>query len=144
MVMYDSSIKTTTYRKINEIASDIKSGIDIIAVFIVGEMICYNNPELLNLDYRHRMMNIQSEMLSFNKVTKEGNVQYLISREAIIDNAKDCVFPTLTRVETDGTLSFTYPIIEAFSQISSNEWLCKQLLAQPIIEIKKSNTFASR
>lgn len=121
MVMYDSTIKTTTYRKINEIASDIKSGADIIAVFHVGEMIYYNNPELLNLDYRYRMMDAHAEMLSFNKVTKESEEQYLISSEAIIDNVKDCVFPTLTRVETDDTFSFVSPIIEAFSVISSNE-----------------------
>ena len=121
MVMYDSSVKTTTYRKINEIASDIKSGADIIAVFHVGEMIYYNNPELLNLDYRYRMMDAHAEMLSFNKVTKESEEQYLISSEAIIDNVKDCVFPTLTRVETDDTFSFVSPIIEAFSVISSNE-----------------------
>ncbi len=121
MVMYDSSVKTTTYRKINEIASDIKSGADIIAVFHVGEMIYYNNPELLNLDYRCRMMDAHAEMLSFNKVTKESEDQYLISSEAIIDNVKDCVFPTLTRVETDDTFSFVSPIIEAFSVISSNE-----------------------
>lgn len=121
MVMYDSSVKTTTYRKINEIASDIKSGADIIAVFHVGEMIYYNNPELLNLDYRYRMMDTHTEMLSFNKVTKESEEQYLISSEALIDNVKDCVFPTLTRVETDDTFSFVLPIIEAFSVISSNE-----------------------
>lgn len=121
MVMYDSTIKTTTYRKINEIASDIKSGADIIAVFHVGEMIYYNNPELLNLDYRDRMIDAHTEMLSFNKVTKESEEQYLISSEAIIDNVKDCVFPTLTRVETDDTFSFVSPIIEAFSVISSNE-----------------------
>jgi hypothetical protein len=118
MVMYDSSVKTTTYRKINEIASDIKSGADIIAVFHVGEMIYYNNPELLNLDYRYRMMDAHAEMLSFNKVTKESEEQYLISSEAIMDNAKDCVFPTLTRVETDDTFSFVYPIVEAFSLIA--------------------------
>ena len=121
MVMYDSSIKTTTYRKINEIASNIKSGADIIAVFHVEEMIHYNNSELLNLDDRYRMMDAHAEMLSFNKVTKEGEEQYLISSEAIIDNVKDCVFPTLTRVETGDTFSFVSPIIEAFSVISSNE-----------------------
>jgi hypothetical protein len=54
-------------------------------------------------------------------VTKESEEQYLISSEAIIDNVKDCVFPTLTRVETDDTFSFVSPIIEAFSVISSNE-----------------------
>lgn len=118
MVMYDSSVKTTTYRKINEIASDIKSGADIIAVFHVGEMIYYNNPELLNLDYRYRMMDAHAEMLSFNKVTKDSEEQYLISSEAIISNAKDCVFPNLTKVKTDDIVSFMYPIVEAFNTIS--------------------------
>lgn len=115
MVMFESSIKTTTYRKINEIASDIKAGADIIAVFLVGEMIYYNNPELLNLDYRHRVANSHSEMLSFNMITKDNSAQYLISSETIIDNSKDCLFPTLIKVKTDESISFVYPIVEAFS-----------------------------
>lgn len=46
---------------------------------------------------------------------------HTISSEAILDNSKKCIFPTFTKVETDDSLSFVYPIIEAFSLISSNE-----------------------
>ena len=119
MVMYDSSIKTTTYRKINEIASDIKSGADIVAVFHVGEMVIYNDPELLNIDYRTRIMNSHSEILSFSKITKDRAMQYLISTEAILNNSKDCLFPTLTKVESKENLSFVYPIVEAFTSTDS-------------------------
>ena len=48
MLMYDASIKTTTYRKINEIAAEIRAGANIAAVFNVGEMIYYNDINCLN------------------------------------------------------------------------------------------------
>ncbi len=99
MLMYDASIKTTTYRKINEIASDIRTGANIAAVFHVGEMIYYNDINLLNLDYRHRIKHIHSELLSFDLITKNDSAQYLVSKEAIIENSKDCLFPTLTKLQ---------------------------------------------
>ncbi len=52
MTMYHASIKTTTYRKIYELASEIKKNTNIVAVFLVGEMIYYDDPNILNQDYR--------------------------------------------------------------------------------------------
>ena len=109
MLMYDASIKTTTYRKINEIAAEIRAGANIAAVFYVGEMIYYNDINLLNLDYRHRTKHIHSELLSFDLITKNDSAQYLVSKEAIIENSKDCLFPTLTKVKTKDGSSFIYP-----------------------------------
>ena len=121
MLMYDASIKTTTYRKINEIASEIRTGANIVAIFYVGEMIYYNNLNLLNLDYRHRTKHIHSELLSFDLITQKNSAQYLISKEAVIEKSKNCLFPTLTKVETNNRSSFMYPIIKAFSEIYKEE-----------------------
>lgn len=118
MTMYQASIKTTTYRKIYELASEIKKNTNIVAVFLVGEMIYYDDLNMLNQDYRYRIANSQSEVLAFDKITKDKAEEYLISSEAIIDNSKDCMFPTLTEIESHQSSSMIYPIIKAFSEQS--------------------------
>ncbi|MBO7186296.1 MAG: hypothetical protein J6V59_05295 [Alistipes sp.] len=118
MTMYQASIKTTTYRKIYELASEIKKNTNIVAVFLVGEMIYYDDLNMLNQDYRYRIANLQSEVLAFDKITKDKAEEYLISSEAIIDNSKDCMFPTLTEIESHQSSSMIYPIIKAFSEQS--------------------------
>ena len=116
MILFHASIKTTTYRKIYEIASDVKKDTNIIAVFHVGEMIYYDDLNMLNLDYRYRIANSQSEVLAFDKITKDTTEQYLISSEAITEKSRDCMFPTLTKIESQQNISMIYPIIKAFSE----------------------------
>lgn len=118
MTMYHASIKTTTYRKIYELASEIRQNANIVAVFLVGEMIYYDDLNILNQDYRYRIANAQSEVLAFDKITKDKTEQYLISSEAITEKSRDCMFPTLTRIESQHNISMIYPIIKAFSEQS--------------------------
>lgn len=118
MVMYNASIKTTTYRKINEIAQEIESGAPIVAVFHVCEMLCYNNPNAFEQDYSYRSKSEHEELLWYNKVTKEGCSDFCISSEAIIDRNKDCRYPSLTRVVTDDSISYMKPLVEAFRKRS--------------------------
>lgn len=118
MTMYHASIKTTIYRKIYELASEIKKNTNIVAVFLVGEMIYYDDLNMLNQDYRYRIANSQLEVLAFDKITKNKAEQYLISSEAIIENSKDCMFPTITKIESHQSISMIYPIIKAFSEQS--------------------------
>ena len=118
MTMYQASIKTTTYRKIYELASEIKKNTNIVAVFLVGEMIYYDDLNMLNQDYRYRIANSQSEVLAFDKITKNQTEQYLISSEAITEKSKECMFPTLTKIESHQSSSMIYPIIKAFSEQS--------------------------
>lgn len=116
MVMYHASLKTTTYRKIHEIAEEIKHGKPIVAVFHVCEMIWYNNSEAFNQDFSYRLKSEHSELLSFNMVTKEGAEQYSISSEAVLEGKKDCMFPKLMKIKTDDTISYMNPLVEAFRQ----------------------------
>lgn len=118
MTMYHASIKTTIYRKIYELASEIKKNTNIVAVFLVGEMIYYDDLNMLNQDYRYRIANSQSEVLAFDKITKNQTEQYLISSEAITEKSKECMFPTLTKIESHQSNSMIYPIIKAFSEQS--------------------------
>lgn len=117
MVMYHASIKTTTYRKIHEIAEEIKSGVPIVAVFYVCEMLIYDDPEILNQDYSYRRGSKHAELLSFEKVTKDGAEIYFISSEAILEGKRDCRFPKLMKVETDDTISFMNPLVDALRGI---------------------------
>lgn len=120
MVMYHASLKTTTYRKIHEIAEEIKNGEPIVAVFHVGEMLWYNNPEAFNQDYSYRSKREHSELLAFNVVTKEGSEFYGISSEALLEGKKDCLFPTLMKIDTDDTISFMNPLVKAFREIKND------------------------
>jgi len=117
MEMYHASIKTTTYRKIHEIAEEIKSGVPIVAVFFVSEMLIYDDLEILNQDYSYRRESKHAELLSFEKVTKDGSEHYCISSEAVLDGKKDCKFPKLMKVETDDTISFMNPLVKALGGI---------------------------
>ena len=74
--------------------------------------------KILNQDYRYRIANAQSEVLAFDKITKDKTEQYLISSEAITEKSRDCMFPTLTRIESQHNISMIYPIIKAFSEQS--------------------------
>lgn len=115
MTMYDASIKTTTYRKINDIAEEIKLGEPIVAVFHASEMLVYNTMDAFNDDYSYRSKGVHSEILSFNIVTKDYSNQYCISSEALTSGSEDCAFPRLTKVDTDDTISFLNPIVKAFA-----------------------------
>lgn len=46
-------------------------------------------------------------------MTKDGAENYYISSEAILEGKRDCRFPTLMKVETDDTISFMNPLVEA-------------------------------
>jgi len=116
MVMYHATIKTTTYRKIHEIAEEIKNGAPIVAVFHVIEMLCYSNPEAFNHDYSYRSKSEHTELLSFNIVTKEGLSNYCISSEAINNDKKDCRFPTITKVSIDSSISYMNPLVKALKK----------------------------
>ena len=119
MVSYDASIKTTTYRKINEIAHEIRNGAPIVAVFHVSEMLLYNDPDAYNQDYSYRSQGEHTDLLSFNMVTKGGAANYCINSEALLDGKEDCLFPTLTKVDTAVSLSFINPLVEAFGSVGS-------------------------
>jgi len=119
MVSYDASIKTTTYRKINEIAHEIRNGAPIVAVFHVSEMLLYNDPDAYNQDYSYRSQGEHTDLLSFNMVTKGGAANYCICSEALLEGKEDCLFPTLTKVDTAVSLSLINPLVEAFEYVKA-------------------------
>jgi len=102
------------------IARDIINGAPIAAVFHVSEMVLYNDPEAYNQDYSYRSQGEHIDLLSFNMVTKKGTASYCICSEAILEGKKDCLFPTLTKVDTAESVSFMNPLVEAYRKGEHN------------------------
>lgn len=69
---FESSIKTTVYRKFNEIAKRIDKD-EIVNILFVTEMYTYNTDDIKNLDSQERIKHATDEILSFfmidNKLT---------------------------------------------------------------------------
>lgn len=121
MCMYDSTIKTTTYRKINEIATNIKLGFPIVAIFHVGEVLVYNNLKPFFKDYRKRSLSPDMEMLSFSIITKDTCSQYLFNSDSLLKQSTDCLYPQWTKVKLDDSISLMRPLIDAFKSTNRIE-----------------------
>ena len=72
---FHSSIKTTVYRKFNEIANRIEKE-NIISVFFVTEMQVYDTLDVIHLDSNDRMKHIQKEILAFFMIDQELKINY--------------------------------------------------------------------
>jgi hypothetical protein len=71
---FESSIKTTVYRKFNEIAKRIEKD-NIINIFFVTEMYTYNINEIENLDSRERIKYAKSELLTFFMIDNQLSIK---------------------------------------------------------------------
>ncbi|WP_129053982.1 hypothetical protein [Flavobacterium sp. YO64] len=70
LVSFGFSIKTTLYRKFNEIASRIESD-KIVNILFVTEMYIYDKDKIENLDSRERIRHAESEILAFYMVDEK-------------------------------------------------------------------------
>ncbi|MCW8940767.1 MAG: hypothetical protein OQJ88_08930, partial [Flavobacteriales bacterium] len=71
---FESSIKTTVYRKFNEIAKRIEKD-DIVNVLFVTEMYTYNLKDIENLDSQERVKHAKNEILSFYAVDNQLSIK---------------------------------------------------------------------
>ena len=71
---FESSIKTTVYRKFNEIAKRIESE-NIVNVLFVTEMYTYNVNDIKNLDSQERIKYAENEILSFYMINKQLSIK---------------------------------------------------------------------
>jgi hypothetical protein len=71
---FESSIKTTVYRKFNEIAKRIEKD-NIINIFFVTEMYTYNINEIKHLDSRERIKYAESEILTFFMIDNQLSIK---------------------------------------------------------------------
>lgn len=64
LISFDCSIKTTVYRKFNEIAKRIEKD-NIVNILFVTEMYTYTVDDIKNLDSKERVKHAKNEILSF-------------------------------------------------------------------------------
>lgn len=85
------------------------------AIESIGDMtIAFDCGSTRTATIEGKIKDAHSEILSFNIVTKDYSKQYCISSEAFTEEKEDCMFPHLTQVETDDSISFMNPIVQAF------------------------------
>lgn len=116
-ISFDSSIKTTVYRKLYEIANRIeKEG--IIDVMYVGEMYIYeNNKEILNLESRERIQYKNSEALMFCKSSYDLiNSSYAFDSN-MLDDMGYIVSVLANKKNEFKSLAFMNPVINEFKRL---------------------------
>lgn len=71
---FESSIKTTVYRKFNEIAGRIDKE-NIVNILFVTEMYTYNVSEIEHLDSRERIKHAENEILTFFMIDNQLSIK---------------------------------------------------------------------
>ncbi|PXY41836.1 hypothetical protein DMB65_04535 [Flavobacterium cheongpyeongense] len=119
LVTFGFSIKTTVYRKFNEIARRIEAN-KIVNVLFVTEMYIYDLDEINNLDSRERVEHAKSEILAFYMIdshlaikshsydTKQiddfkyiGSIMFSKSSEQVLPRYMNPVMQEFTRLKTN-------------------------------------------
>lgn len=89
---FHSSIRTTVYRKFNEVANRIEKE-NITKVFFVSEMQVYDTLNVKQLDSNDRKKHVQKETLAFFMIDKDLKMNY---HSFDIDKIKDIAYVALT------------------------------------------------
>ena len=121
IVSFDATLRTTFYRKINEIALKVKNE-EIEAVYYVTEFVTYgsiSNKEefeaLIRLPYIERRMKSKSSILTFYQISKDGIKCILAKREQI----NDLLTPQgVTQFKKEYDMSYCFfltPLLTAFA-----------------------------
>lgn len=71
---FESSVKTTVYRKFNEIANRIEKE-NILNILFVTEMYAYNVDDIKNLDSHERIKYAQNELLTFFMIDNQLSIK---------------------------------------------------------------------
>ncbi len=122
IVSFDSSLRTTFYRKINEIANIVLTE-DVISVYFVSEFIGYGS---ISLDDTARLKNITETpylerrkkaiktMLSFYQIDKYGTKSIFVQDNKVREFAKLDVVANYKQEYDEVNCLFLTPIVSAF------------------------------
>jgi len=119
LVTFGFSIKTTLYRKFNEIAKRLEVD-KIVSILFVSEMYIYDKNDINNLDSRERVEHAKSEILAFYMIdnhlaikshsydTKQiddfkyiGSIMFSKSSEQVLPRYMNPVMQEFTRLKTN-------------------------------------------
>lgn len=117
-ISFDSSIKTTIYRKMYEIANRIEVE-GIIKVLYVGEMYIYpNNQKILNMERRERIKYKNSESLIFFKSSHDLSTSSYSFDSDKINDMEYIVSVLMKKDNAFNNLAFMNPIINEFIRLN--------------------------
>lgn len=74
LISFECSIKTTVYRKFNEIAKQIEKD-NIVNILFVTEMYTYSVNDVINLDSKERVKHAKNEILSFFMIDNQLSIK---------------------------------------------------------------------
>lgn len=119
--MFDSSIRTTLYRKVNQIASKIETEKKIEYVIFVSEFICHHSFDDYKMDYQDRnKLETNEDMLGCMLVTKDCKTYDYHFLSSKIDD-KQYVSEILNSVCTSNVPLFLLPISAAFKKVHGQQ-----------------------
>jgi len=116
LISFGFSIKTTVYRKFNEIARRINAD-EIINVLFVTEMYTYNIEDINNLDSRERIKYAKNEILAFYMVDKDLARKSHGFDTKRIDDLKYIVSVMFTKPTEPELPRFMNPVVKEFARI---------------------------
>lgn len=118
LVTFGFSIKTTLYRKFNEIADRIESD-KIVSILFVTEMYIYEKDKIENLDSRERIRHAESEILAFYMIDKYLAVRTHGYDTIQIDDFK--YIATIMFAESSGNElpAFMDPVAQEFGRLNT-------------------------
>lgn len=113
------SIKTTAYRKFNEIAKRIEDD-KIVSVLFVTEMYTYDINYINNLDSRERVEHANSEILAFFMVDKHLEIKIHTYDVKQIDDFKYIASIMCSKSNQQELPRFMNPVLQEFMRLKTN------------------------
>jgi hypothetical protein len=117
---FESSIKTTVYRKFYEIAKRIEKD-KITNILFVTEMYIYDVNEVNNLDSKERVKYAKNEILSFYMVDNKMNSKLHSFESKKVNDSKYISSIIDSEPFTQVLPKFMNPVIEEFSRLREYE-----------------------
>ncbi|PQJ10577.1 hypothetical protein CJD36_011425 [Flavipsychrobacter stenotrophus] len=116
MLTFGGSIKTTTYRKIHEVAKQVEAD-GVVQIIFATEMYVYDTDDIIGMDSRERIQHAQTEFLSFFMVDKKLTTK---TRSFDTKRINDFEYIRSVMIEKPGKSvqpNFMKPVIQEFARI---------------------------
>lgn len=119
LITFGFSIKTTVYRKFNEIAKRIEAD-KIVSILYVSEMYIYDKNDINNLDSRERVEHAKSEILAFYMIDKHLAIKSRAYDTAQIDDFKYITSVMRSKSNEQELPKFMNPVMQEFARLKTN------------------------
>ncbi|SDH29260.1 hypothetical protein [Mucilaginibacter gossypii] len=118
MLTYGGSIRTTMYRKFNELAKQIAAE-GIVKVLFVTEMYIYDIKDFTTMDSRERIKHARNEILSFFMVEKDLTIRSSSYDTKRIDDFNYIASVMFQQPDKPTHPTFMNPVIQEFARLQA-------------------------